>query len=57
MWGCEQLWQPFKGRRCGYCGKLRIPKLTVADGVIGKHRVGIRLMSLVATLSVTSRIP
>ena len=45
------------GRRCGYCGKVHIPKLTVADGVIGKHRVGIRLMSLITTLSVASRIP
>lgn len=44
-------------RRCGYCGKIHIPKLTIGDGVIGKHRVGIRLMSLVTTLSVASRIP
>lgn len=44
-------------RRCGYCQKIHIPKLTIADGVIGKHRVGIRLMSLVTTLSVASRIP
>jgi transposase len=44
-------------RRCGYCGKTHIPKLTVEDGVIGKQRVGIRLMSLIATLSTESRIP
>lgn len=44
-------------RRCGYCGKVVIPKLTAADGVIGKQRVGIRLMSLITTLSAQSRIP
>src|SRR3990172_1853805 len=44
-------------RRCGICGKVHIPKLGVEDGVIGKMRVGVRLMSLIATLSVASRMP
>jgi hypothetical protein len=44
-------------RWCGVCGKVHIPKLTIADGVIGKQRVGPRLMSLIATLSVAKRMP
>ena len=44
-------------RRCGICGTVHIPKLTVADGVIGKQRMGVRLMSLVSTLSVAKRMP
>jgi transposase len=44
-------------RRCGYCGKVHIPKLTVRDGVVGKHRIGLRLMRLIATLSTVHRIP
>lgn len=44
-------------RRCGICGKVHIPKLTIADGVIGKQRMGVRLMSLVSTLSVVKRMP
>jgi transposase len=44
-------------RRCGVCGKVHIPKLGIADGVVGKMRLGVRLMSLVATLSVAKRMP
>lgn len=44
-------------QRCGYCGKVHHSKLTAADGVIGKHRFGIRFMSTVATLSTVNRIP
>jgi transposase len=44
-------------RRCGVCGKVHIPKLTIADGVIGKQRMGVRLMSLISTLSVAKRMP
>jgi transposase len=44
-------------RRCGVCCKVHIPKLTIAEGVIGKQRVGPRLMSLIATLSVAKRMP
>ncbi|MHB9038919.1 MAG: coiled-coil domain-containing protein, partial [Armatimonadota bacterium] len=44
-------------RRCGYCGKVHIPKLTISDGVVGKMRLGVGLMSLIATLSVAKRMP
>lgn len=44
-------------RRCGVCGKVHIPNLGVAEGVLGKQRVGVGLMSLVATLSIANRIP
>jgi len=45
------------GRRCGYCGKVHVPKLTISDGVVGKMRLGVDLMSLVTTLSVAKRMP
>jgi len=44
-------------RKCGVCGKVHIPKLTIADGVISKQRMGVRLMSLVSTLSIAKRMP
>ena len=44
-------------RRCGVCGNVHIPKLGIADGVVGKMRLGVHLMSLVATLSVAKRMP
>jgi hypothetical protein len=44
-------------RRCGYCGKVHVPKLSTADGVVGKQRVGVRLMSLIATLATVNRTP
>ncbi len=44
-------------RRCGYCGKVHIPKLGISDGVVGKMRLGVGLMSLIATLSVAKRMP
>ena len=45
------------GRRCGYCGKVHIPKLGISDGVVGKMRLGVGLMSLITTLSVAKRMP
>jgi len=44
-------------RRCGVCGKVHIPKLGIAEGVVGKTRLGVNLMSLIATLSVAKRMP
>ena len=44
-------------RRCGVCGKVHIPKLTISDGVVGKMRIGVELMSLISTLSVAARMP
>jgi hypothetical protein len=44
-------------RRCGVCGKVHIPKLDLSGEVVGKHRVGMRLMSLVAKLHTECRVP
>jgi hypothetical protein len=44
-------------RRCGVCGKVHVPSLSASDGVIGKHRVGPRLMSLISTLCTVKRMP
>lgn len=44
-------------RRCGVCGKVHVPKLSISDGVVGKMRLGVRLMSLISTLSVAKRMP
>ena len=44
-------------RRCGVCCKDHIPKLGITDGVVGKCRVGPRLMSLIATLAISKRLP
>jgi transposase len=44
-------------RRCGYCGKVHFPKLGISDGVVGKMRLGVGLMSLITTLSVAKRMP
>lgn len=44
-------------RRCGYCDKVHVPKLGINDGVVGKCRVGPRLMSLICTLSIAKRMP
>lgn len=44
-------------RRCGVCNTSHLPRLEPQDGVIGQHRVGPRLMSLVATLCTDYRVP
>ena len=44
-------------RKCGVCGKVHIPKLGIADGVVGKGRIGPRFMSLIATLAIAKRMP
>lgn len=44
-------------RRCGYCDKVHVPKLGINEGVVGKCRVGPRLMSLICTLSIAKRMP
>jgi transposase len=44
-------------RRCGVCGKTHIPKIDLGGQVIGKMRVGIRAMSLVAQLATVCRMP
>lgn len=46
------------GRRCGICGKRRLPTLSPAElGVQGKRRFGVGLQSLVAMLHGRHRVP
>lgn len=45
------------GRRCGYCCKVHIPQLGISDGVVGKMRLGVGLMSVITTLSIAKRMP
>ncbi|MDO8586818.1 MAG: IS66 family transposase, partial [Armatimonadota bacterium] len=44
-------------RRCGACGRVQIPKLDLSGDVLGRHRVGVRLMSLIAKLHIECRVP
>jgi len=44
-------------RWCGVCGKRRIPSLDLSNAVVGKHRVGVRLMSLIGWLREMGRMP
>lgn len=44
-------------RKCGACKKVWTPKLSLSDEVVGQHRVGIGLMSLVAHLAIEGRMP
>ncbi len=45
------------GRYCGVCHKIHVPKLDLSEEVVGTHRVGIRLMSLVSYLHTVGRMP
>lgn len=45
------------GRHCGVCGKDHIAKIDLSGQVVGKMRFGVRLMSLVAELQTTCRMP
>jgi len=44
-------------RYCGVCKKIHVPKLDLSGQVIGKMRVGIRLMSLISYLNIECRMP
>lgn len=44
-------------RRCGVCGKVSIARPDLSGEVVGSHRVGMWLMSLVAKLHIECRIP
>lgn len=46
----------FYAHRCGYCGKTFVARADLSDQVVGKHRVGINLMSLIAYLSTAGRM-
>ena len=41
---------------CGVCQKRYMPRLDLTGEVVGNHRVGIRLMSLVAYLAIKGRM-
>lgn len=43
-------------RRCGVCGKNHAASPDLSNQVVGQHRVGIRLMSLVVTLKKACRM-
>lgn len=44
-------------RHCGVCNKRCLPELDLSDQVLGQHRVGLRLMSLIAYLRQVGRLP
>jgi transposase len=44
-------------RYCGVCNRRVLPKVDLSDQVVGKHRVGIGLMSWIAYLHVVGRMP
>ncbi len=44
-------------RHCGVCRKNYVPKVDLSGEVIGTHRIGIRLMSLVSYLTIAARVP
>jgi regulator of replication initiation timing len=45
------------GRYCGVCRKRCLPKVDLSDQVLGKHRLGIGLMSLIGHLRFVCRQP
>jgi len=45
------------GRYCAYCKKRCLPSLDLSDQVIGRHRIGIGLMSLIGYLRSECRLP
>jgi transposase len=44
-------------RVCPQCAKVCVPRLGLKDGIVGKHRLGPRLMSLIGTLHEEGRMP
>lgn len=44
-------------RKCGVCQRVWMPALDLSEEVVGQHRVGIGLMSLVAHLAIEGRMP
>jgi transposase len=45
------------GRHCGVCGKDVVAPLDLSEEVVGQHRVGVRLMSLIALWREEGRLP
>ena len=44
-------------RRCGVCSKRHVPKPDLSCAVVGKRRVGVRLMSFIGWLREVGRMP
>jgi transposase len=53
----EVIEHQYISRHCGVCKKNYVPKVDLSGEVIGTHRIGIRLMSLVSYLTITARVP
>lgn len=45
------------GRWCGVCQKRVLPRVDLCAEVVGKHRVGVGLMSWIGLLHITARLP
>jgi hypothetical protein len=45
------------GRWCGVCNKRVLPKVVLSAEVVGKHRIGIGIMSMVGYLHEVGRMP
>src|SRR5579871_85344 len=45
------------GRHCGVCGKDVVAPLDLSGEVVGQHRVGVELMSLIALWREVGRLP
>jgi len=45
------------GRWCGVCEKRQVPRVDLSGEVVGKRRIGVRLMALVAYLRTDCRMP
>jgi hypothetical protein len=43
-------------RYCGVCKKSHLPKLDLRSEVVGRHRIGVRLMSLIAHMRLVCRM-
>jgi len=44
-------------RKCGVCGTVCVPKVDLSTEVLGKARVGVRLMSFIAYVHTVCRVP
>jgi len=44
------------GRYCGVCRKIQTPHVDLSQYVVGTHRVGVRVMSLVAYMNIVGRM-
>ena len=47
----------FVARVCPMCERRRVPKVDLKDAVVGRQRLGVNLVSLIATLREEGRLP